>query len=77
MQKDFISPVDLHERGLSILAGVVVWMPCLNQLPVAAGYILKRSLSFERQYLQHTSGLELTLLTSSALWGIGRYAPAS
>lgn len=58
LQKDFVSPVDLHERGLSILAGVLVWMPCLGQLPVASGYVLKRSLCLERQYLQHTKSLE-------------------
>lgn len=47
LQKDFISPVDLHECGLSILAWVEVWMPCLDQLPVAAGYFLQRSLNFK------------------------------
>lgn len=55
LQKYFIGPVDLHECGLSILAGVVVWMPCLGQLPIAAGYILHRSLHFKRQNLQHTN----------------------
>lgn len=58
LQKDFISPLDLQEHGLSILAGVVVWMPCLGQLPVAAGYVLKRSFHFKRQYLQHTSSVD-------------------
>lgn len=55
LQKYFVSPVDLHEHGLSILAGVVVWMPRLGQLPIAACYILNRSLHFKRQYLQHTN----------------------
>lgn len=58
LQKDLISPVDLHEPGLSVIAGVVVWMPGLGQLPVAAGYVLKRSVCLERQYLQHTSRVE-------------------
>lgn len=40
-QEDLISLVDLHKHGLCILARVVVWMPCLSQLPVAVSYLLK------------------------------------
>lgn len=40
-QEDLISLVDLHKHGLCILAGVVVRMPCLSQLPVAVSYLLK------------------------------------
>lgn len=59
LQKDLISLMDLHEHCLSILAGVVVWMPCLSQLPIAVSYLLKRGFCFQWQYLQHIHSLEI------------------
>lgn len=47
LEKDLISLVDLDKHCLSILARVVVWMPCLGQLPVAPSYLFKRGLRFQ------------------------------
>lgn len=46
-QEDLISFMYPHKHGLSILAGVVVRMPCLDQFPVAASYLLKSGLGFQ------------------------------
>lgn len=51
-QQDLIGLLDLYKRCLSILPGVVVWMPCLGQFPIASSYLFKRGLCFQWQYLQ-------------------------
>lgn len=51
-QKDLIGLMDLHEHCLCIPAWVVVWMPCLSQLPIAASNLLKRGTYVQWQYLQ-------------------------
>lgn len=71
-EKNLISLLDFHKHGLSVLAGVVVWMPCPRQLPVATTYLLQRRFFFQGQNLRHkhiwTLGWEeKTLLSNSTL----------